>query len=338
MIPAGRPAAALTALTLPPQERISVRLLAETLGIFGGLMAASLLVWSSELPFRWPLLALLVVAQGLWLDRMYIAAHEAIHKKLFPEHPALNDGFGMLLLLPVVAPFTVYRKIHYFHHGHNRRDHATANLDTFATPKPLTPLRRAYYHTVWIFFVFFGGFFVHSVASVLLFLLAPVAWAERISPVFKHWKVRKRLQAWAEVGAGLAFHAALAWAFGFGGWLVVMGLPLAVFAWFWSLLLYVYHYGTTTGPDVRHNVRSLPRQRFFSWLLLNFNEHATHHYDPRVPWHQLPERRHVLPEAHRHNENVDSLWEAVWQQRKGPHIEEIAEVGEFSIDLGLVKR
>jgi fatty acid desaturase len=119
---------------------------------------------------------------------------------------------------------------------------------------------------------------------------------------------------------------------------VVLGLPLAVFAWVWSLLLYVYHYGATTGPDVRHNVRSLPRQRFFSWLLLNFNEHATHHYDPAIPWHQLPERRHILPPSYHQNENVTSLWQAVWQQRKGPRIEEIAEVGEFSIDLGLMKR
>jgi fatty acid desaturase len=100
----------------------------------------------------------------------------------------------------------------------------------------------------------------------------------------------------------------------------------------------VYHYDTTVGPDVRHNVRSLPRQRFFSWLLLNFNEHATHHYDPNIPWHQLPDRRHILPEAYHHNQGVTSLWQAIWQQTRGPHIEEIAEVGEFSVDLGLMRR
>jgi fatty acid desaturase len=321
-----------------PQARVSFRLLAETFLVFGILVAASIACLGWESPARWLVLAALIVAQGLWLDRMYIAAHEAIHKKLFPDHPALNDALGTLLLLPVAAPFTVYRKIHFFHHGHNRRDAHTANLDTFASAQPLTPLRRGYYHAVWIFFVFLGGFFVHSIAAVLIFLLVPAARAERISPVFKHWRGSRRLRAWAEFAGGLGFHAAVWWALGFDAWLVALGLPLAVFAWIWSLLLYVYHYDTTVGPDVRHNVRSLPRQRFFSWLLLNFNEHATHHYDPNIPWHQLPERRHILPEAYHHNQGVTSLWQAIWQQTKGPHVEEIAEVGEFSVDLGLMRR
>jgi fatty acid desaturase len=322
----------------PNHARISFYLLAETFGIFAVLLAATLVCWRAEMPFRGAILAGLVVAQGLWLDRMYIAAHEAIHKKLFPDRPGLNDALGTLLLLPVVAPFTIYRKIHYFHHGHNRRDHHTANLDTFASQAPLTPLRRAWYHAVWIFFVFFGGFFIHSIAAVLIFLLVPTRRAERISPVFKHWSATRRLRAWAEFAAGIGFHVALVYFLGAGAWVVALGLPLAVFAWFWSLLLYVYHYDTTVGPDVRHNVRSLPRQRFFSWLLLNFNEHATHHYDPGIPWHELPNRRHILPEAYHHNQNVTSIWQAIWQQRKGPHIEEIADVGEFSVDLGLVKR
>jgi fatty acid desaturase len=322
----------------PSERRASVYMVAETVLVFALLFGATVACWRSEIPFRWAVLAALVVMQGLWLDRMYIAAHEAIHKKLFPGRPALNDALGTLLLFPVAAPFTVYRKIHYFHHGHNRRDHHTANLDTFTSRAPLTPLRRGYYHAVWIFFVFFGGFFVHSLVSVLLFLLVPTARAERISPVFKHWSAPRRLRSWAELAGGVAFHAAVWAALGAGGWLVAIGLPLAVFAWVWSLLLYVYHYDTTVGPDVRHNVRSLPRQRFFSWLLLNFNEHATHHYDPTIPWHQLPERRHVLPDAFHENQKVTSIWQAIWQQRKGPQIEEIAEVGEFSIDLGIVKR
>ena len=321
------------------QARVSARMLSETVLVFTGVMAATLAVWRADPAWKWWALAPLVVAQGLWLDRLYIAAHEAIHKKLFPGSSALNDWAGTLLLLPVAAPFTIYRTIHYFHHGHNRRDHHTANLDTFVARGPLSPLCRAYYHAVWIFFVFFGGFFVHSLVSILLFLVVPTRTAERISPVFRHWRADRRLRAWAELGAGIGFHAAVWAVAGPGGWMVSLGLPLAVFAWVWSLLLYVYHYGTTVGPDVRHNVRSLPRQRFFSWLLLNFNEHSTHHYDPTIPWNELPERRHVLPPSHaEHNETVGSLWEAIWQQRKGPLIENIAEAGEFSVDLGIGRR
>jgi fatty acid desaturase len=68
---------------------------------------------------------------------------------------------------------------------------------------------------------------------------------------------------------------------------------------------------------VRRNVRSLPRQPFWSWLLLNFNEHATHHADPRIPWYALPEEcRPSPPEPD--GEPVRSLWDAIWRQRRGP--------------------
>ncbi|HEX2078726.1 MAG TPA: hypothetical protein VHG08_13480 [Longimicrobium sp.] len=90
----------------PEEVRISHALAIQTVGIHAALMAASLAVWRSELPGRWALLAVLVVAQGLWLDRIHIAAHEAIHRKLYPAHPRLNDRIGTALLLPVAAPFS----------------------------------------------------------------------------------------------------------------------------------------------------------------------------------------------------------------------------------------
>jgi fatty acid desaturase len=84
------------------------------------------------------------------------------------------------------------------------------------------------------------------------------------------------------------------------------------------MLLYVYHYRTTVGRDVRLNVRSLPRQPFFSWLLLNFNEHATHHGDPSIPWYDLPRRRACLPPSHASNDDSETLLQAVLRQREGP--------------------
>jgi fatty acid desaturase len=105
---------------------------------------------------------------------------------------------------------------------------------------------------------------------------------------------------------------------GVSAWFALLGLPMLVFAWFWSMLLYIYHHRTSVGPDVRHNVRSLPRQPFFSWLLLNFNEHSTHHRDPTIPWYRLPERRYTLPPSHAANQDVDNLFEAILRQSEGP--------------------
>ena len=186
--------------------------------------------------------------------------------------------------------------------------------------RPVTPMRRLYYRAVWIFYVYFGGFFLHSLATILLFLFVPQRTARRIDPVFNGWHAAARLRAWGEFLLGLGFHTVVALWLGPGLWLVLLGLPLAVFAWVWSLLLYVYHYDTTVGRDVRHNVRSLPRQPLLAWIFLNFNEHATHHHDPSIPWYLLPSHRHTLPEEFASNEAPGSLRDAIWQQRRGPKI------------------
>ncbi|NEQ22137.1 MAG: fatty acid desaturase [Microcoleus sp. SIO2G3] len=261
-----------------------------------------------------------IAALGLWLNRLYIVGHEAVHRKLFPDNAMLNELIGTLILLPLIAPLTIYRKIHYFHHAHNRQSPGIATLDTFITSKPLTPLRGTYYQLVWFFCVFCGGFFLHTLVSILLFLLLPTRMGEQISPAFIGWKLSARLKAWGEFALGVGFHFAIYKLWGFQVWLTLLGLPLLVFAWLWSMLLYIYHYQTTIGDKVTCNVRSLKRHPFFSWLLLNFNEHVTHHANPQIPWYLLPEKRIELSEAFQSNQNVATLSEAIWQQLKGPTV------------------
>ena len=152
--------------------------------------------------------------------------------------------------------------------------------------------------------------------TILIFLVVPERRTTRISPVFRAWPARMRLRAWAELAVGVALHVAVIATAGWTLWLAMLGLPLLAFAWIWSMLLYIYHYRTGIGPDVRRNVRSLPRQPLFSWLLLNFNEHATHHRDPNIPWYALPAQRD--PADVSEAEEVRSLGAAIRQQLAGP--------------------
>jgi fatty acid desaturase len=303
----------------PPRHyRKTLLLLVETVGVFTLLVVlASVSLKSMPQSLRWPAVALLSIGAGLWFDRMYTVAHEAVHRKLFPLS-RLNDFIGAALMLPLIAPFTIYRKIHGFHHGANRRDPQTAALDHFRVSASAPAWERTRYKAVWFFYVFCGGFFLQTLATILIFLLVPTNHAEKISPVFRSWPRRLRIRAWVEFGLGVGIHVGVAAAFGGAMYLAVLGLPMMVFAWVWSLLLYVYHYRTSVGPEVLHNVRSLPRQPLFSWLLLNFNEHATHHRDPNIPWYELPKRRYRLPASHSANDDVHSLAAAIWQQRLGP--------------------
>ena len=304
-------------------EYISWALLIETLLVQGGLALLTVAVARHAIHGAvpqpsWLLLVPLFLVQGVWLDRLYAVGHEAVHRKLFPRSPRLNDLWGTLMLAPLLAPLTIFRKIHAFHHGQNRRDPATAALDSFVSAKPVSAARQKYYRGSWIFLVFMGGFFVHSVISILLFLGAPTALAQRISPVFRGWSLAQRTRAWLELLPGVALHLGIARLLGIEVWLLVLGAPLLVFAWVWSMMLYIYHYDTTLGDGVRFNVRSLPTRPILSWVLLHFNEHATHHQDPRLPWYRLPSERRNLPAEYRHNDNVTTLGAAILQQLRGP--------------------
>lgn len=299
-------------------DLISLRLLVETLVIYAALVVASIRIGLDASPALRLLVIPILLLQGVWLDRIYTVSHEGVHRKLFPRWLLLNDVVSSVLLWPIAAPFSLFRRIHFFHHGQNRRDPATAALDTFVLRQPPTVLRRLYYRGAWIFCVFLGGFFVHTLVSFVLFLFVPTAVAQRISPVFRGYTRRARLRAFAELVAAIGFHLLLVRWLGARAWLFGFGLPLIPFAWVFSLLLYIYHYRVSFGPDVRHNVRSLPPHPLFSWLLLHFNEHATHHHDPSLPWYRLPQQRCELPPDLARNNNVDSLWQAIAQLRHGP--------------------
>ncbi len=302
----------------PAHVWISTRLVLETLLVYLLLCAAS--AWAMQLPstpriLLWPPILLMF---GLWLDRLYAVGHEATHRKLFPDQRRLNDLVGAALLAPLLAPLSVFRKIHGFHHGHNRRAPRVATLDVVILPPGpgwRRKLARAWGWTTWLLGVFAGGFFLHSLVSVVLFLLLPVRVARKISPAFHGWRLRDRLRAWLELLAGAAVHL-LVWRLGGAAlWIATMGLPMLAFAWIYSLMVYIYHYRTDIGDDVRHNVRSLRPSRLLSWALLNFNEHTTHHADPRLPWYLLPQRRVSVPP--REGEPVTVL-AAILQQLRGP--------------------
>ncbi|MFC4637851.1 fatty acid desaturase family protein [Deinococcus hohokamensis] len=320
--PRRRPGGAKTAVDRQRHSREAFRTLAETAALFV-LMCAAAILLSREAPSALTLAttAGVVLAQSLLFQRMYIIGHETAHRKLVPHHLGLNDTVGQLAMLPILIPVAVYRKVHDFHHGFNRKDHHTSALDVFVTRWRITGLVRAYYHLLWYLGVFAGGFFLHSLASVIVFLFVPVRHAERLSPAFRTWRPRDRLLAWVQLTAGVAFHVGFSLVFGPAAWALALGLPLLAFAWLWSVLMYIFHYHTSIGPSSRHNVRALAQHWFWSWLMMNFHEHATHHMFPNRPWYELPERRAELPAAyHALNQDTTSFWHAIVQQWRGPTI------------------
>jgi fatty acid desaturase len=309
---------------------ITALMLGQTLGVLAGLSLLALVVhapggplagegWRSAL--RWCAAGVVLAAQALWFERLYLVGHEAAHRKLVPGSGWANDLLGQLMLLPIGFPVTVYRTVHLFHHAANRRNARDSALDVFAVRGPITRATRVRCHTVWYLGVFAGGFFVHSVLSVVVFLCVPIRYARRISPAFLHWSVRLRLRSWAQLAGCLGLHAVVWAAAGPQVYLWVLGYPFLAFAWLWSLLLYAFHFGTTMGPQTRFHVRRVSAGRIASWIVLDFTEHPTHHADPRLHWYQLKERRRQLPPPFAEvNREAPSLWRAAFGQLAGPTI------------------
>lgn len=298
-------------------------LIIETLFVFAAISCAAVAV--HRLPVspgvQWLIHAPLLLFQGLWFYRFYIVGHEASHKKLFRDNLTKNDLWGSIVLLPLMVPITVYRKIHMFHHGFNRKDDHTSALDTFVATRKPGKLRTIYYHALWYLSVFCGGFFLHSLASVVLFLFIPPKVSIRISPAFKGWTMKNQLQSITLFTLGVSMHLSVYFLLGKEVYLYTLGYPMLAFAWVLSLLVYIFHYDTTVGEGVRYNVRSVQRVPVFSWILMNFNEHATHHQYPNIPWYELPEKRTPLPEPYSaHNQNTRNFFRAILNQFKGPRI------------------
>ncbi len=318
-----------------PFSRQNIYLVLETILVFCLMGLAAYQVQVQNLPAwaRWTLYPPLLLFQGLWLYRCYIVGHEAAHRKLFAGHPILNDVIGGLILLPLMVPLTIYRKIHNFHHGFNRRDAHTSALDTFVIQGKATWWKSAWYYTIWYIAVFGGGFFIHSLISVLLFLFVPPSLSRRISPAFNHWTWKDQIASILLIGGGVGLHLAI---YSFAGqqvYLYTLGFPMLAFAWILSLLLYIFHYDTTRGPITRYNARSLEPVPVLSWILMNFQEHATHHQFPNIPWYELPNRRSSLPDQYaERNQQTTTFFNAIVNQFKGPEI--VYEEQDQTIHIG----
>jgi fatty acid desaturase len=303
--------------------RRNKKLIIETIVIF--LLSSAAAVYLNSLGidhlFKLIIYIPLLLFQGLWFYRFYVVGHEAAHKKLFPDNIWLNDFLGSVILLPLLVPITIYRKIHYFHHGFNRKDDHTSAIDTFVIKGKPTLFKKIYCYSLFYISTFLGGFFIHSLISVILFLFVPPKLSIKISPAFKNWTYKDQLKSTVLFLLGCGFHLFVFFFFGKMIYLYTLGYPMLAFAWLLSMFVYALHYDTTIGENVRYNVRSVKRTPIVSWALMNFNEHATHHQYPNIPWYELSEKRQDLPqEFAEKNQTTWNLFIAICNQLKGPVI------------------
>ena len=290
-------------------------MLIETMSVLIGL--GVLTIWSQQGSHN-ALLTICILLQGTWFQRVYCVGHESAHRKLFPQHPLLNNVVGQVFLWVLLVPLSIFRKIHDFHHSANRRDARTSSLDVYIIPNNANWFQRTWPHLLWYLGILCGGWFIHSLISILLFLILPVRVAQKVSPAFKGWTLQDQIQSMICFVFPLAIHAIVLNRIGLEYWLLCYLIPFGVFAVVYSLQLYIYHYRTTMGKRTLFHARRLSGPKWISWWLLNLNEHDTHHQRPKIVWYALPDCHKNLPPEFAQNQNVHTYFEGVCQQFKGP--------------------
>ena len=297
-------------------------MLLETLLIMAGL--CGLTVWSHQQSFD-GILWVSILLQGCWMQRVYCVGHESAHRKLYPQNPIVNNVVGQLFLWVLLVPLSIFRKIHDFHHAANRRDEQTSALDIYVIPANATRLQRLWPNLLWYGGILCGGWFLHSLISILLFLMLPIGIAQTVSPAFKGWTLQDQILAMICLAAPIFLHVTAILFIGFELWSRCYLIPFAIFAVVYSLQLYIYHYRTTTGPKTLFHARRLSGPKWVSWWLLNLNEHDTHHQRPKIVWYALPDCHRPLPLEFRHNQNIETYFEGIRQQLEGPTLVEVEQ-------------
>ena len=293
----------------------NIWMLIETTSITIGLGALTLWGYNESLSI---LVWLCVFLQGCWMQRIYCVGHESAHRKLFPKNPLLNNIIGQLFLWVLLVPLSIFQKIHDFHHAANRRDPKTSALDVYLVPTNPNRLQRLWPQILWFSGILCGGWFIHSLISILLFLMLPVSIAQKVSPAFRGWTLRNQIVAGLCFFAPFGIHFVAVQLMGFERWSLCYLFPFVIFAIVYSLQLYVYHYRTTIGPKTLYHARRLSGPKWISWWLLNLNEHDTHHQRPKIVWYALPDSHKPLPTEFAHNQNVHTYFEGLRQQFNGP--------------------
>ncbi len=210
----------------------------------------------------------------LWMG-MVTFMHDATHNALF-NRPGLNLAFGIVLMIPLFAPFIAFKTDHLEHHRYNR---TARDPDAFMMGRRRWPEFLLFYA-----YLALGGVlsFVHFNFIYPFTRFNRRQWAihlfETALKVTVYWLVL----AWAERHGVLGKTLAL--------WL----WPIFFFSQFNSMRFVAEHYGTPWNVGNPAGTRTVTSNRLHSFFWNNINWHIGHHAFPTVPWYNLVELHRLL--------------------------------------------
>ena len=248
----------------------------------------------------WAGLLLTVPAAG-FLTRIFLIQHDCGHGAFFPSKAA-NDWTGRVLGVLTLTPYAYWRQTHAVHHatsGHlDRREMGAIDTFTVEEYRAMSPLRRALYrayrHPLTQFG--FGPAFVFFIQHRVPVDLMRAGWRPWASAMATNLAI---------AAAGFAMGSWLGW----GPFLLVHGLTVAIAASFGVWLFYVQHQFEDThwsrqgrwqrDEAALHGSSYYDLPAPLAWLTANIGVHHVHHVDSKVPFYRLPEVLRERPELRR---------------------------------------
>lgn len=230
--------------------------------------------------------ALLALPLVLLASLQWGLIHEGIHKNLLPEAKA-NDYASRGLGILMGASFHVLRFGHLMHHKMNRDWHSERVQS------------KSFGAHAWYYFNLFFGLYLGEVITSLMFTflgqrrfmkIARASFLKGYEEVaiagerffFQRGQVSlvRRDMLTSIALYGTAFYV-------YGAYWPVLLAVLFARAMVISFLDNIYHYATPADNSKAGKELVLPEPA--SLFLLRSNFHETHHLNPDVPWHRLPE-------------------------------------------------
>ncbi len=235
------------------------------------------------------------VVAGLVLVRMFVIYHDHQHHAILHQSKAA-DLIMKLFGIYILAPSSIWKRSHDFHHKHNSKLHVT-DIGSYSTLTKeeyfkLSPSERFSYlamrHPLNIFLgyltIFMYSFCINSIAK---------------SP-------KKHL----DCGLALLLHAGfgvlLAWYGGFTGLALTLFIPHLIACGLGSYLFYVQHnfpgaqfklynnweYAHAAISSTSHFVMN----PVMKWFTGSIGYHHIHHLNSRIPFYRLEEAMKSMPE------------------------------------------
>jgi fatty acid desaturase len=223
-----------------------------------------------------------LIANGGFLVFLYVllglVIHEAAHGHLHRQR-LVNTLLGHISAVPLQISFSLYRHLHWSHHGATNEPEDLELLSENSHHLPGAPRARAL-----LALALLGG--VERAQSFKRLLREKNS---RLSPQLRR---SARMELATMQAIGIAGSALWIWKLGVLSWSLAYLLPMLAGSWYFTWIQLCEHYGCPAGSEPEATRDVIPRNRLTAFLyavMFNVNYHGIHHAKPGIPGDRLAE-------------------------------------------------